>query len=55
MKLTSIQIVNFTTSDYSELLRLLLELHSTYFNKYASPRIKELQEEKNLKHLMKYI
>lgn len=43
-----IQISTYATADRLELLRLLLELHSTYFFQSASPQIQELQREKDL-------
>jgi len=44
-----ITITKFKATDHSELLRLLLELHSTYFGQVAAPQIQELQVEKDIK------
>lgn len=43
-----IKILKYKMSDRLALLRLLLELHSTYFFQNASPQIQELQQERDL-------
>ncbi|MEP6949038.1 MAG: GNAT family N-acetyltransferase [Ginsengibacter sp.] len=49
MTVNKIDISPYTAADRPELLRLLLELHSTYFFQNASPQIRELQQENDLK------
>jgi ribosomal protein S18 acetylase RimI-like enzyme len=49
MATNEIEISRYTASDRSELLQLLLELHSTYFFQNASPQVQELQQENDLK------
>jgi RimJ/RimL family protein N-acetyltransferase len=44
-----LSIVDFKQSYSTELLRLLLELHSTYFHKKASKQIQGVRKEKNIK------
>lgn len=48
MATNKIEISKYTAFDRIELLRLLLELHLTYFFQNASPQIPELQQEKDL-------
>jgi GNAT superfamily N-acetyltransferase len=43
-----IEIAGYARSDHSELLRLLVELHSTYLAQTASAQIQELEQEKDL-------
>ena len=49
MTSSKIEIIQYRTNDRSELLRLLLELHSTYFSQNASLQIQELRKDKDIK------
>ena len=49
MKSDNIEISTDTAANRAELLRLLLELQSTYFFQNASLQIQELQQEKDIK------
>ena len=44
-----ISIVSYDHADHAEVLRLLLMLHSTYFNENAPEEYRELRKEKQLK------
>jgi GNAT superfamily N-acetyltransferase len=44
-----IKVTTYKATDHPEVLRLLLELHSTYFSQIAPPQIQELQVEKDIK------
>ncbi len=51
-----ISISDYTNSDRSELLRLLLELHSTYFHENASQQLQELNHDLDIrKSFEKYL
>ena len=49
MRANKIEIINYNTSYYSDLVKLLLELHFTYFNETASDQIREIRQDKNIK------
>jgi RimJ/RimL family protein N-acetyltransferase len=49
MEANSFSIVEYKTSDAPQLLRLLLELHDTYFHKNASKQIQEIGKEKDIR------
>ncbi len=49
MEATEFSIIEYKTSDSSELLRLLLELHKTYFTRYAAKHIQEINAEIDIK------
>ena len=51
MKTTTqnIKIVKYKSTEKQELLRLLLDLHGTYFQTIAPPEIQELQVEKDMR------
>ncbi len=44
-----ITITSYTTADHSELLRLLLELQSTYFNRSSSSELREVRKDKDIR------
>ncbi len=44
-----ISITNYIPADHSELLRLLLVLHSSYFDENAPKQFQELRQEKSMK------
>jgi L-amino acid N-acyltransferase YncA len=46
----SIEITTYVPGDHSELLRLLLELHTTYFHQTASPQIQELELDHDIRN-----
>ncbi len=46
--MNKIEIAEYTRSDHSEVLRLLVELHSTYLAQTASAQIQELEQEKDV-------
>lgn len=47
--IAGITITNYTISDHAELLRLLLELQSTYFNQSSSSELREVRQDKNIR------
>ena len=49
MTSNKIEIISYASSYHSELLRLLLELHSTYFTETSSDQIQEVRRDKNMK------
>lgn len=48
MKATGFSIIEYESAYTPELLRLLLELHETYFRKNASKQVQEFKEEKDI-------
>lgn len=44
-----IEINGYMTSDHPELLRLLLELQSTWFNQNSSQELREVRQDKDIK------
>lgn len=53
MKEHEFTLIEYQPSDAPELLRLLLELHSTYFRKSASSQIQQLRAETNMEQAYK--
>jgi GNAT superfamily N-acetyltransferase len=49
MTTNKIEIISYASSYHSELLRLLLELQSTYFSETASRQIREVRQDKDVK------
>lgn len=49
MSLDKIEIIDYTTLDHAELLRLLLELQSSYFDQSSSPELREVRQDRNVK------
>jgi L-amino acid N-acyltransferase YncA len=48
MTLNKIEIISYASSYHSELLRLLLGLHSTYFTETSSDQIQEVRQDKDM-------
>ncbi len=46
--MNKIEITEYARSDHSEVLRLLVELHSTYLAQTASAQIQEVEQEKDV-------